>query len=94
MPEMLGNRVLPESFASQRRKVREKLSDVRRPVREFREENVPGPDVVGKFENTFTDVRDKFVRRDSVVDRIRNRRDSDSGGSNSSKNNKDSGSMV
>ena len=87
MAKMLGDNVLPDSVVSRRRQVRERVRDLRRPLRRFRESNVPGPDVVGSAEDKFTDLRNQVVSRDSVVERIRARRssssgnDSDSGGS-------------
>lgn len=82
MAEMLGNRVLPESVVTRRRRVRERINNLRRPVKEFRQENVPGPDVIGKVESTTLDVRDKFVTRDSVLQMIRDRRNGGSSNEN------------
>jgi len=73
---MLGNRVLPESVVTRRRRMRERLSNLRRPVKQFRRENVPGPDVVGQVESSVMDLRDRFVTRNSMMDRMKERRDS------------------
>lgn len=79
MARMLGDAVLPEQIQSRRRTLRNRLMDLREPVRSFREQNVPGPDVVGRLESRFTDVRDRFVTRTTVLERIRQRRQDDSG---------------
>lgn len=83
LADMLGNRILPNSVVSARRRVRERLSEVRRPVRQFREDNVPGPDVIGNVEAQLTELRDNFMQRESVVSSIRERRSSSSSGSSS-----------
>lgn len=78
MARMLGDRVLPEAVQSQRRKLRSRLQSVREPVRSFREQNIPGPDVVGTVENQVTDLRSKVVSRDSVIGRVKEMRSDDS----------------
>lgn len=87
MAEMLGNRFLPESVVSARRRMREQITQVREPVRRFREQNVPGPDIVGKAESQFTSLRNQFVRRDSVLEMIRQRSGSSGGSGGSSSSN-------
>jgi len=93
---MLGNRFLPESVVSVRRRFRERVNQARRPVREFREENVPGPDVIGRIENQAADLRSQVVQRESVIEKIRNRRggSGSGGGGTGSSNNSDSNQMV
>lgn len=71
MARLVGDRYLPESFVSRRRSMRQKIRELRNPVRSFRESNVPGPDVVGKVEDTLMGARDSFVRRDALVSRLR-----------------------
>lgn len=92
MPRMLGEGFLPESVQSQRNKLRNRLQDMREPIRSRRQSLVPGPDVIGKAESTFMDLRDRVVSRTTVLDRIRARRasedeqeDEQSQGSGSSK---------
>lgn len=90
MAEMLGNNVLPESVVSARRRFRRKLADVREPVRNFRENTVPGPDIVGNVEDQVTSLRDQFVRRNSMLSMIQERAPDiggNSGGSSSSQGN-------
>lgn len=83
MARMLGDRVLPESVQARRRDLRTRLEGVRQPVRSFREQNIPGPDLVGMTEDTLSSLRDRFVSRDAVVERIREvRSDTNSGNSN------------
>lgn len=77
MARMLGDAVLPEQIQSSRRRLRNRLSDLRQPVRQFREENVPGPNVVGNLESRFSDLRDRFVSRTTVLERIRSQRNGD-----------------
>ena len=48
---------------------------------------VPGPDFIGKFETSFADVRDSFVRRDGVLEKIKGRR---SGGDSAQSDSTDS----
>jgi hypothetical protein len=86
MPEMLGNNFLPESVTSARRRFREQVMQMRRPVRRFRERNVPGPDIVGRVESELTSLRDNFVRRESVLSQI-NRRNMIGASGNSSPSN-------
>lgn len=84
MVRMLGDRVLPESVQARRRQVRQRVNSLREPVRSFREEKIPGPDVVGKTERQLSSLRDRFVSRDAVVERVRQiRSDSSSDGSGS-----------
>lgn len=84
MPEMLGNNFLPSSITSARRRFREKVTELREPVKRFREQNIPGPDVIGKTEEQMTSLRDDFVRRESVLSSIKDRASGSNGGSNSS----------
>lgn len=73
MARLLGDNLLPDSVVSRRRQVRQKISDLRQPIRQFRERNVPGPDLVGSAEEQFMNLRNKLVSRDSVMSRIRSR---------------------
>lgn len=77
MPRMIGEGFLPEAVQSQRNKLRNRLLDLREPIRSTREDLVPGPDVLGKVENTVKDFRDRVVTRESVIDRIQARRGND-----------------
>lgn len=92
MVRRLGDRILPESLAGRRRQVQERLRELRRPVRRFREDKIPGPDLVGSLESQALDLRDKVVSRDTVVDRIRKRRASN--GNNSGSSNGGSGQKT
>lgn len=83
MPQLLGDNVLPESVQSRRRQLRERVMGIREPARNFRENRVPGPDIVGTAESTLTDLRDRVVTREGVLSRIRERRSSSSGSSSS-----------
>lgn len=79
--------MLPDSVVSRRSQFRERLMELRQPVRQFRERNVPGPDIVGSAEDRITDLRNRIMSRDSVISRIRARRgggSSDGSGSGSS----------
>lgn len=84
MAEMLGNRILPESVVARRRRLRERVNNLRRPVKQFRQENIPGPDVIGEVESSVADLRNRFVRRDSVLQKMRERRNGGGGGGSSS----------
>lgn len=79
MARMLGEQVIPRSVNLKRRQLRSKLRELREPIRRRRSEMVPGPDVVGQLESRINQTTDKIVRRDGVVDRIKQAR---SGGSN------------
>lgn len=79
MPQLLGDKVLPETVVSKRRTLREKVRDFREPVRQSREDYIPGPDVVGMTEDQISGLREKFVSRDGLIDRINDRRSDDSG---------------
>jgi len=84
MARLLGDNLLPDSVVSRRRQFRERVRGLRSPVQQFRESNVPGPDLIGTAEDKLVDFRDRIISRDSVVKRIRARRsssDSSSGGS-------------
>lgn len=82
MPEKIGDNILPDSVAAKRSQLRERMRSFRKPVRRFREQNIPGPDVVGMTERQFRDLRDKIVSREGVVSRIKERRSSSSKSSN------------
>lgn len=90
MPQLLGDRLLPDTVVERRNQFRERVMELRRPIRDARERMLPGPDLVGNAEDRLTDLRNRVVSRQSVVGRIRQRR-SDSGG-NSSSNGNGSGS--
>ena len=83
MARMLGEKFLPESVQERRRQVRERAMSLREPVRNFREQNVPGPDILGRVESRVTSLRDRAVSRDSVLERIRMRRSGDGGSGDS-----------
>lgn len=75
MARMLGDRLLPESVQSARRRARNRVQDVREPIRQRREQLVPGPDIIGMTESRVSDLRDRFVNRTTVLERIRARRE-------------------
>lgn len=83
MARMLGERLFPESVTQRRRQLRNRVQDLREPVRRFREQNVPGPDLVGRAESSVMSLRDRFVDRDSVLSGIMTRRGGSSGGGGS-----------
>lgn len=83
MARMLGERALPEAVQERRRQIRERAMSLREPVRDFRESNVPGPDVVGQVESRVANLRNRFVSRDTVLSRIRSRRQDGGGDSDS-----------
>lgn len=72
MSPMLGEGVLPESVNDARRRVRSRVRSVREPVRQSRQDLVPGPDLIGRAESRFQSVRDRFVNRDGLISRVRN----------------------
>lgn len=92
MAELLGDRVLPESVVSARRRMRARFSDLREPLRSRRSELVPGPDIIGRLEDNVTELRTRVVRRDGLIERIRMQRGGDSSGSNGSGNSGDDSS--
>lgn len=73
--------------------MRTKLQDLREPVRQKREDLVPGPDLVGRVEGTLTQTRSRFVSRDAVLDRLAGvlpgEGDSNNGGEQDDNQNKD-----
>lgn len=71
MARMLGENFLPESVQSARRRVRNRVQDVRQPIRQRREDLVPGPDVIGMTEQRLSGLRDRFVSRDGLLSRVR-----------------------
>jgi len=77
MNKLLGDKFLPESVATRRRSVRQSLSSIRNPVRNFRESTVPGPDVIGMTEDKILDFRDSFTTRDGLVTKLREMTGSD-----------------
>lgn len=89
MARLLGDRLLPDSVVERRGQFRERVMDMRQPLRQFRERNVPGPDLIGTAEDRFTDLRDRVVSRNSVLSRIQARRES--AGSGGDSNSGDSG---
>lgn len=93
MARMLGERVLPETVQSRRRQLRNRVTDLREPIRNRREDLVPGPDLVSKMESQLTDFRNSFVDRDSVMSRIKEAAPvGDSSGGSSDSGNGGSGS--
>lgn len=84
MAPMIGEGFIPESIQSRRRSLRNRLRNMRQPIMEFRQQNIPGPDVVGTVENNLMDLRDRFVNREKILSRIRsqtNNKESEEGGS-------------
>ena len=71
MAQMLGDNLLPESVQSARRRFRNRLQSVRRPIRQTRQDLVPGPDLIGRVETQVMSVRDRIVSRDSLLSRVR-----------------------
>lgn len=80
---MLGENLLPESVNRRRRQVRARVRDLRDPIRERRADLVPGPDVIGRAEESVLSLRDRVVNRDGLIERIRERRNGNSGGGGS-----------
>jgi len=72
MVQMLGDRLLPEAVQTQRRKMRNRLTNLREPIRQKRQELVPGPDVMGSLGENLSDLRSKVVDRKTVLERISN----------------------
>jgi hypothetical protein len=70
MVQLLGDRVLPDSVVQQRRKLRSSVNNLRDPIRQRREDLVPGPDIIGTVESNALDLRDRFVSRDMATQRI------------------------
>jgi hypothetical protein len=83
MARMLGEKLLPNSINTQRRRVRERVMDLREPIRQRRIELVPGPNVVEEVESRLRATRDSFVSRDSIMNRIEELRSDDSGNGSS-----------
>lgn len=79
MPRLLGENVLPDSVQQRRESVRERLQDVREPIRRRRAQTVPGPNIIGQIESQVTSLRNNVISRDGVMSRIRDVRGSDSG---------------
>lgn len=75
MARMLGERVLPEQVNNARRRVRARVSDIREPIRQRRQQLVPGPDLIGRTESMFRDLRDRFVSREGLLSRIRSQQE-------------------
>lgn len=84
MPQMLGEKVLPESVQQRRRKLRTRVMDLREPVRSRREDLIPGPDLIGKTENQARSIRSRIVGDTNLVDKIRGRRANNPNGSSGS----------
>lgn len=106
MPQLLGEDILPDSVNSQRRKVRERVSSFRQPLKNRRQDAVPGPDLVGSFESKVKNLRSKAVSRDGLAggdgplsgdglaNKLMNLRDSGGSGSGSNGSPDNSGSDV
>lgn len=94
MAPMLGERVLPDSVNSTRRRVRSRVRDLRQPIRSRRQNLVPGPDIIGRAENTVMDLRDRFISRDSVLGKMKSKVGSGSSGESSKKKKSTSGNMT
>lgn len=71
MSPMLGESVLPETVNDARRRVRNRVSSMRQPLRRSRQDLVPGPDLIGRAESSFTDLRNRFVNREGLIERVR-----------------------
>lgn len=78
--DMALQSVLPDSVNQRRRQVRQRLQGLREPIRSRREQLVPGPDVVGAAEERFANLRSQVTRRDSILQRIRQRREGEASG--------------
>lgn len=89
MARMLGDNVLPESLQSRRRSIRNRLKNLREPIRRRRSEAVPGPDVIGSLESRVSGLRDKVVDRDSALENIRSQVGGDNGAVSSGPSNTD-----
>lgn len=91
-PQFLGDRLLPESLMERRQNLRSNLrsrvQEIRRPIRQRREQLSP-VDIVGMVESNARDLRDRIVSRTDVLARIRDRRQSNQNntGNNSNQNN-------
>jgi len=88
MSPMLGENILPESVNDARRRARSQVRSLRQPIRQRRENLVPGPDLVGQTESTLMDLRDRITTREGILSRIRNQQNV----MNSESNDSDSGS--
>jgi len=77
MARLFGDRFLPESVTTRRRSLRRRIRSLREPVRSTRESTVPGPNIIGTAENKLSGLRDRFVRRDALVSRLRSMTSSD-----------------
>ena len=66
---MLGDNLLPQSVQDSRRQIRSRLQDLRQPVKNARE-SIPGHDLIGKAENQFSSIRDQFLSRKTLMERI------------------------
>lgn len=90
-PQLLGDRVLPESIRQRRQSLRSRVQDLRQPIRQ-RRENLSPVNVVGMVESNVRDLRDRIVSRTDVLTRIRDRRGGSSGGSGSNSGSGSNGS--
>lgn len=71
---LIGDNLLPEAAVSQRRSMRQRLRSLRDPLRSFRQDNIPGPNVIGQLEDRIVDTRDQFVSNDRVLSRLQDLR--------------------
>lgn len=71
---LLGDNLLPEAVMSQRRSMRTRLRNLRDPVRQFRENTIPGPNVLGQLEDRVIQMRDRFVTREMALSRLQDLR--------------------
>lgn len=95
MAQLLGDRFLPESVVSMRRRVRSRVSDLREPLRSRREDLVPGPDIIGMVEENVSQARSRFVSRASLLERVRDRQSGeDQEGSGQGNQGSNTNSMV
>lgn len=74
MARLFGERALPSSVNQQRRRLRSRLQDLREPIRQRRLEVVPGPNVIDQIEDQVRQARSTFVERQTMVERIKERR--------------------
>lgn len=98
---LLGDKILPDVIQERRESLRMRLQELRSPIREKRQQVVPGPDVIGEVEMKAIRSRDKLVNRDMSLSELTdsipvvgNGKDSEksSGGKNSGSKDGGSGS--
>jgi hypothetical protein len=90
---LLGDNILPDVIQERRESLRMRLQELRSPIREKRQQVVPGPDVIGEVEMKAIRSRNRLVNRDmslsELTDSIPGVGDSDDGtGGNGGKKSK------